>query len=113
MVVVRLSRLEFSLKFRAGGEGSRVVQRRRQGGFRHPGTNGRASHVDQCFVTRIHSALLPVAPSNVLASTMTDPTQRLPLEMLAEILRHVPGLDVLRFKQVRSQPLFRGQINRA
>ena len=43
--------------------------------------------------------------SYVLASAMADLTQRFPPELLAEILGHVPGLDVLRFKQARGQQL--------
>ena len=39
---------------------------------------------------------------------MTDMTQKLPLELLAEILGHVSVPEVLRFKQVRGQPLVRG-----
>lgn len=57
------------------------------------------------------STFWPVASSYVSDRAMADPTERLPLELLAEILRHVSGLDVVRFKQVKSQSLMCGQIS--
>ena len=41
-----------------------------------------------------------MTPGN-LAPVVKDPTQELPLELLAEILEHASGPDLLRFKQVR------------
>jgi hypothetical protein len=43
---------------------------------------------------------------------MTDMTQRLPAELLAEILEHASALDILRFKQVGKPPLICGRISR-
>ena len=50
------------------------------------------------FDTRHH------APLPTLAPVMRDIGQSLPLELLIEILSHVPVPDVLRLKQVRSRP---------
>ena len=44
---------------------------------------------------------LPITTSRTLAPVMTDLTQRLPSETLAEILAHASVPDLLRFKRVR------------
>lgn len=51
----------------------------------------------------------PIHPISRVSSkdAMTDITQKLPLEILAEILGHASAMDVLRFKQVKRQPLVR------
>jgi len=42
---------------------------------------------------------------------MTDLTQKLPVELLAEILGHVSVLDTLRLEQVWKPPLICGRVN--
>ena len=59
-------------------------------------------------VDRRRSASLPTysaTPSRIQALAMTDISQILPPELLAEILERVSIPDVLAFKQVRNHPL--------
>ena len=70
--------------------------------FRRPKYN-RGCRRDPSFLSHIHSALFPrAAPFCTSASAMADVIQRLPLELLAEILGHVSVPDVLRFEQVEA-----------
>ena len=48
---------------------------------------------------------------NTTEAAMTDLTQKLPVELLAEILGHASAPDILKTKQVRSPSLICGRIN--
>ena len=48
---------------------------------------------------------------NVTEAAMVDLTQRLPIEVLAEILGHASAPEILRSKQVESPSLIYGHFN--
>ena len=58
------------------------------------------------------SASQLAAPSHALPPMMTDISQKLPPELLAEVLSHVPVIDTLRFKQVKRWPLRYPSMNK-
>ena len=72
------------------------------------GEGGRPRVGGHVRVDRRGSASLPThsaTPSRIQALAMTDISQILPPELLAEILERVSIPDVLVFKQVRRHPL--------